>query len=617
MGRHAAERQRVARLEAEARRSPQAFTRKLVAMAVLGYGALLFGVLLLFVLPVALLLFALFGGVGPHPGLAFLLLPLLAGYGLVRALWFRVGAPQGLALREGEAPALRAQIERIRGLVGAPPLAAIHIDGELNAALVTVPRMAGMLGHRYHLVLGLPLLRLLDHEELSAVIAHEFGHAQAGTAGVDGWLHRMRISLLRTLQADDDGPRTSYGYVMWRLLAWYAPYLEAFAHVRSREYEFQADAVAARATSPEIEASTSLRIALAEQRHAAHGLASLQAMARHQSHPPAQPQAWLDGVVARERGADPARILAIAAREQDTFDTHPSLERRLAAVGVDPRLRAPGPSAVALLGDAADRLERALDMRWRDGVRGQWSAWHADAEAGRARLVELEALPRFDLPQALEHATLAATLRHDADAIALHRRVVDADGDSAMAHLRWANALLDGGDAASAMAAFERVLVLEPEALRAVHGALDARWRDPDLDPATVAAIQPLRERLAAQAKAQDLRDGIDHGDTGDDGYLPHGLDDTALATLRRSLAVHPKIARAWAVRRRLDMAEATPHYIVLVDWRGSVASEAAGLAKLKGAVKLPGTHTVCTGTNDQALQRAIQARAGGPVYQR
>lgn len=616
MGKRAAREKRLARLEEEARRSPRSYARKLMAVALLGYGALLACLLVFLVLPLGVLLALLFTDVPTAPGLVFLLLPLVVGVALLRALWFRFVPPEGIALRDDEAPALREEIERLRTIVGAPPLSGILVDGELNAGMATLPRAAGLLGHRHYLVLGLPLLRLLDRDELAAVIAHELGHAGAGSAGFDGWIQRMRLSLLRMLDVDDGHVSTSYGYVMRRALQWYAPYLEAFVRARGRELEFQADAAAVRATSVEVEASTGLRIELAMQRRAAHADRSLRAIARHQSHPPAQPQAWMSAIDARERRADPARILAIAARERHAHDSHPVLARRLEAIGAQPVLREPGPPAVSLLGDAADRIERALDMQWRDALRAQWAAWHDEAETGRARLSELEAMPRFDVAQALEHAALASMLRHDADAVALHRRVVDAADDSAMAHMRLADALADAGDAAAADH-FRRALALDEGALRPVLALVETRLRDPDLDAALVAALEPLRAELAPRARMLDAREGVhDETDDGDD-FLPHALDHDALAGLRRTLASHAKVARAWVVRRRMDMAEAAPHFVVLVDWRGSVAGEAAGIALLARALKLPGSHAVCTGSNDKALARRIRAVGDAPVYRR
>ena len=615
MGRRTTRERRLARLEEEARRSPRSYARKLLAVALLGYGALLACLLLFLVLPLGVLAAVLFTDAPAAPALVFLLLPLIAGVALLRALWFRFAPPEGIALRDDEAPALREEIERLRQRVGAPTLSGIVIDGELNAALATLPRAAGLLGHRHYLVLGLPLMRLLDRDELAAVIAHELGHAGAGSAGFDGWIQRMRLSLLRTLDAGDGNMPTGYGYVMQRVLQWYAPYLEAFVRARGRELEFQADAVAARATSVEIEASTGLRIELAMQRRAAHADRSLRAMARHQSHPPAQPHAWMSGIDARERPADPARILAIAARERHAHDSHPLLARRLEAIGAKPVLRQPGAPAVSLLGDAADRIERALDTQWRDALRTPWAGWHAEAASGRARLSELEALPRFEVAEALEHAALASVLRHGADAVALHRRVAAAADDSAMAHMRLADALAEAGEGAAADH-FRQALALDAGALRPVLAMVDTRLRDPDLDAAVVAALEPLQAELAPQVRMLDAREGA-AGEAGDDDFLPHALDGDALAGLRRTLSAHAKVARAWVVRRRMDMAEAVPHFVVLVDWRGSVAGEAAGIALLAKALKLPGSHAVCTGSNDKALARRVRAITDAAVYRR
>ena len=611
----AGRRRRLAQLEAEARRSPRAFARKVLVLTLLGYGVLLLAVLLLLVLPLALAGYALVAGLR-GPGMFLLLLPLVAGAAVARTLVFRFAPPRGIALRDDEAPLLRAEVERIRAQVGAPAVAAIHVDGDLNAALATVPVAGGLRGHRHTLVLGLPLLRLLDREELAAVIAHELDHAAQSGDGVEGWLRRMRASLVRSI-GDDREWVTAYGYVLRRLLGWYVPYLEAFAHARDRDLELRADAASARVTSAATEASTSLRIALGQQRWDARVGDGLRALARWQSFPPAQPHAWLAGVLERGRGADPARILAIAANEPGEFDTHPLLARRIEALGVAPLLREPGEPSLALLGAAADRIERALDDQWRDAIRDTWASWHGEAQAGRARLAELDARTTLDADEALERAALASTLAQPpADAVDAHRHALAA-GDGTGARLRLGIALIDAGRGDDGVAELRHALALDRAATRSVHAALDARWRDPDLAAAVVAAIAPLRDALAATLRIDALREGIDADGDDDGDFQPHGLDDDALDLLRRALGAHPKVARAWAVRRRLDLDDARPHYVVLVDWRGSIAGEAAGLARVAASLRLPGSHSLCTGSNDRGLAARIRARAGAPVHDR
>ncbi len=618
---------RIARLEQEARQSPQRYARRLLAIALLGYGLLLACVLLLLVLPLVLLLAVLAGAVDAAPGLVYLALPLLMGVGVLRALWFRFTPPQGIALADGEAPALRAEVERLRARAGAPPLAGILVDGQLNAGFASVPRVAGLLGHHHYLVLGWPLLQLVDRDELAAVIAHEFGHAEAGASGFDAWLQRMRASLLRAFGDDRDGAAERFarhpnmvgsGYVLQRFLRWYVPYLEVLVHARGRSLELHADAAAVDATSAAVAASASLRVALAQQRRDARFDAALRALAREQSHPPARPHAWMAGIDSRDRVAEPARIVSASARDTHAHPTHPPLARRLEAMGMPDRLEPPGASSLELLGEAADRIERALDAAWRDAMRTQWDAWHAAAVADGRRLDALEALPKHDVAEALEHAQLASRLRRSADAVALHRRVAEAADGSAMAHLRLAEALAAAGDGPGAATHFMHAVARDDGALGPVADAVDARLRDPDLDAAVVAALAPMQATLASRRQAHAGRSEVLTDDDGDDDVLTaHGLDDDAVAALRTVLSRHPKVARAWVVQRRLGMAEATPHFLVLVDWRGPVAGEVAAMARLQPSLTLPGTHVVLTGSNDASLVARIRAIDGTPLHRR
>lgn len=630
MDRRAGRAARIARLEEEARQSPRRYARRLMAIALLGYGLLLACVLLLLVLPLVLLLAVLAGAVDAAPGLVYLALPLLMGVGVLRALWFRFTPPQGIALADDEAPALRAEVERLRARAGAPPLAGILVDGQLNAGFASVPRVAGLLGHRHFLVLGWPLLQLVDRDELAAVIAHEFGHADAGASGFEAWLQRMRASLLRAFDGDGDTAADRFarhpnmigsGYVLQRFLRWYVPYLEVLVHARGRGQELQADAAAVAATSPAVAASASLRLALAQQRRDARLDAALRTLAREQSHPPAHPHAWMAAIDDRGTVAAPVRIIEASMGDVQAHDTHPSLARRLDAIGAAPVLAPPGPAALALLGDAAERIERALDARWRDAMRAQWSGWHAAAVADGRRLEALEALPRHDVAEALEHARLASSLRRGVDAVALHRRVVDVADGSALAHLQLAEALVAAGDGAGAAKHFMDAIARDAGALTTVADAVDARLGDPDLDAGVVAALLPLQATLAPRRRALAARTDTgtdnDADDDADDDLAAHGLDNDAVSSLRNALSRHPKVARAWVVQRRAAMADAPLHFLLLVDWRGPVAGETAAMARLQSSLTLPGPHAVLTGTNDAALVARLRAVAGTPLYRR
>ena len=56
---------------------------------------------------------------------------------------------------------------------------------------------------------------------------------------------------------------------------------------------------------------------------------------------------------------------------------------------------------------------------------------------------------------------------------------------------------------------------------------------------------------------------------------------------------------------------------MILLDWRGSVASEAAGLKQFSDAFDLPGSHTVFTGSGHRDTARRVRALCREPVYRK
>ncbi|MEZ0471731.1 M48 family metalloprotease [Luteimonas salinilitoris] len=610
-----AHRELAQRLEAEAQRSPRGYLLRLALLAGLGYALLLVLLAIAFGLPLLMLGHVMVNGARPGPELAYaVLLPLLFGGVLLRALWIRFGVPEGYVLATGEAPLLQDEVERLRRAAGAPPLNGIVIDGELNAAAANLPRALGLLGHRHYLVLGLPLMQLLDRDELASVIAHEFGHFGAGHGRFTGWIYRVRMSWHRVLEG-----LANSGFLFSRLLlafyAWYVPYFNAYSFVLARRNEYQADAVAAATVGGEAAASALIRLELGARRAHARFWPQLFDRARAQGHPPAQLHAQLARVLQDEAPVDLDRLLAIARRDADPDDTHPTLPRRIAAMQAEPRLRERGaPAAPVLLGPALlAEIERGLDEHWRDRIRPHWRERHAAAASDRARLAVVEGLGEPSPQQRLEHAQLVESLRIDFDAAPLYERAIAALPDSAMAHYRAGLLALRRGDAAVGAAALRRAMTLDPGAVRTALADLETLDRDPDLAPASAEAVRILREAFAPAAHELDARDAADVGDE----LLPHDLDAAALQSLVGALAVDPRIARAWLARKRMPMAEAPQHYVLLLDWRGSVASETAGLKRVAEALELPGSFTVFTGSGQRPLAGRVKRLCAEPVYRK
>lgn len=606
---------RVARLEEESRRAPDAYRRRVALLAALGYVVLGGLALIGLGLPVLAIggMFVTGQEWDVQAGIMVVFL-LMVGGGVLRALWVDVAPPSGYRLWADHVPELAAEIERLRREAGAPPLDGVVIDGELNAAAVTCPRVFGLLGERRYLVLGLPLLRLLDRDELLAVIAHEFGHFRSGNGRFMAWIYRLRLRWWRMAEAVAVSGLLS-PLLLSRFFAWYAPHFDAVSFVLAREEEFEADAVARRLVGHGPLATGLVRLEHASAWLDKRLLRPMSDRMRAQPKPPlsisAEQARWL-----RELPPlDVDRVMAASEREHDVDDTHPALSRRLAAgEGVPSSLR-PGTPALALFDTPLQaEIERAVDALWRERLDARWAQGHAAAEPERRHLSELE---RGDGPSdadLLAHARLVERLRPEQDPLRAYERVLARLPDNPSALFRVGVLRVDAGDP-EGVALLERAMTGDPGAIVPVFERLDAWRRDPTVATPLAVALERLREGFAAQAASLRARDGVDE----DDELVAHDLDAEGLQALAGALRPIPQVAEAWLVRKRLDLPGEAAHYTLLVAWRGSVASEAAGLKRLVGALRLPGSVTVF-GDGDSGqrpLARRVRAVCGAPVYRR
>ena len=103
--------------------------------------------------------------------------------------------PPPLVLERQHEPALFAAVERLCGVVGAPMPARIEVDTDVNASASFGHGFIGtLLGRRFVLRIGLPLVAGLPLRQLIGVIAHELGHFTQDSG--------MRLSfIIRSLNA--------------------------------------------------------------------------------------------------------------------------------------------------------------------------------------------------------------------------------------------------------------------------------------------------------------------------------------------------------------------------------------------------------------------------------
>lgn len=602
----------VERLEVEARRSPAGYRAKLALLAALGFAVLGGAVLLAFGASVGLVLvlFAI------SPVLLLKLakvvwIPVAFGWVVLRALWVRFEPPEGHRLAAGEAPTLQAEVERLRRAAGAPRLSGIVIDAELNAAAASVPRVLGLFGHRHYLVLGLPLMQLLDRDQFASVVAHEFGHFGGGHGRFGGWIYRVRESWYRLLEALS--ARDAWANRLFvRFFDWYAPYFNAYSFVLARTNEYQADTTAARIVGAEVAGQALVRVRIGSARLAQDFWPQLQHASRLQPAPPALLYRDMSGSLRSDGGDDAARLADALVASPGLDDTHPTLSQRLAALGVAPAAVPPprASAAEALLGDLLPELERRFSEDWRAGVEATWEDNFRRHAQDQARLAELRAQERLAPQEAVELARLVEDLAPEADAVALYRDALARAPDDAFAHFRLGVLLLERGDA-QGVEHLRRAMASDPDCS---PGALQqlAMHYDASGDADALAGIEREWRRLQArQVHAQRARNAL----SAKDAFLPHGLDRAQVEAVRATLLRIGGTAKAWLARKRIDDdPRGPPHFVLAVRWRLLSFGSEARLQRIADGLELPGSVVVFVAATRRGVARRLRKAAGAAV---
>jgi hypothetical protein len=254
-------------------------------------------------------------------------------------------------LQRDEAPQLFAFIDGVAGKLGVKAPFEIHLVTTATAFIRAERSWTGRV-RTLSIGMGMPLFAWLSEAELGAVIAHEFGHFVGGDTLLTPWVYRTRTSIGAAVHALDDSvffldaPFRRYGHWFLRL-----------SSAVSRTQEYSADALSAQHFGATAACAALEKIHLLEPMWFAyfhHDLVpALNCGARM---PVFEGYRRFCAASPRRREVQEA-IAAAEDRTASPYDTHPSLDERLAALGADASRRLPKPAdCVGLLG-GEDRIE--------------------------------------------------------------------------------------------------------------------------------------------------------------------------------------------------------------------------------------------------------------------
>lgn len=334
--------------------------------------------------------------------------------------------PPGRRIRRQDAPALFDDVDRLADQLQSSRVHDIRLTDEFNAgALETTMRWQPWRKARV-LLLGIPLLALVDRDTVRSVVAHELGHFSHRHGRLGHWLYRARIGWL-----DYAHLPPSQVSLLERASAffarWFAPRFARLCFAHSRQCEYQADATGASLVGPLLMATGLMRFHVISRRWSAMMRDELP---RLTAESPSPPTSWLQEVRRHTLAERPSagEIEALRNTVARTEDTHPSLFERLRALDID---AADALAACDLPRQCAgeqwmpqwDEVRAAHDERWRAAHTRVWHQEHVRRRVETSRLAQLRSrddrslqrawleLKHGDMPVAQE---LAQAWLHDA-----------------------------------------------------------------------------------------------------------------------------------------------------------------------------------------------------------
>jgi Zn-dependent protease with chaperone function len=610
----------VRRLEPLAKENPAGYRLRVGLLAALGYLYILGALLFLIGATVGLF----FTVVSAHAILlAKLAIPLAAlAVVIIRALWVKIPAPEGIALDKSAAPPLWKLVDDVRARVDGPKVDQLLLSGELNASVVQIPRFGPIGWERNYLVVGLPLMQALSPEEFKAVVAHELGHLSKRHGRFSSFVYRLRETWSRLLTNLDEDRH--WGRILFRrFFGWYAPYFGAYSFALVRAHEYEADQASAEAAGPHAAATALAALTVADRYLADSYWPSVFEGARTDKRPPGAAYSGMGvGLAEARTGTEREEWLLKALREPaGTADTHPSLSERLLELGVVPpesiialQNGAGETAAQRFLGDAETQLVQRLDDEWRRNVAPHWEAEHEERLEGERTLEELDRRAEHEslsADEVAQRAVLTAQLREPEVAVPLLEELVTRDPDDAGSHFLLGVLLLNLEEDRG-LEHLERAMDLDPEtvlgACECAYGFLRAHERDEEAEPY-------LRR---AQRRADELEAGhaerLNVGLRGD--FEPHALPPEEVERLREALSGFKKIKRAYVVRKRMrHLDDEYPMHVLFLFPRGLVYDQQKIVNQVAAAVPFDGW--IFSPRETSFKRRKLDRIPGAKIYER
>ena len=328
---------------------------------------------------------------------------------IFRLFLFDFSKPEGTEVEEGSD--LKKLIKDIAIKAKAPCPDYVYLSDDFNAFVSTYKSFFHPVGVHY-LSIGIPYLAAVSKDELKSIIAHELGHLSKEHTNFSRFIYRVYNGLYKIDCVLNESP----GIIdRWyhKGFSLYLKKLNKLSYATKRNHEFQADAIAASVTSPEITASALCRTEIVSDWMEDAYWKQVWRNSWQSAIPPENIIKRACSMVSKCDGQTMSKYLDVSKFKQTKDnDTHPSLSERLYFLGEKlniPKEVKNKELAIHILGEDLENHIQKIDLNWQEEILEEWQNYHfymSDCVMRRDMLDKLKAQRKLLIGEEIEYANL-------------------------------------------------------------------------------------------------------------------------------------------------------------------------------------------------------------------
>lgn len=554
---------RIEKLEQALKENPKKYQAKVTLLAWLGNLYIAFGVIVLLILLVlaclSILVLKAFAIKIIIPVAIFL-------YVIVRSLWVSVDKPQGIEIFQQDAPELFQIIHRLREQLNSPHFHHVLITEEFNAAVVQRPRL-GILGHdENYLIIGLPLMQSLSTEQLTSVLAHEFGHLSKNHARAANWIYRQRIRWSQLYMLVEQNA-SRIDIIFHPFFKRFVPYFAAYSFPIARANEYEADRISVELTSAETVAETLSTVNIVGCYLNEEFWPTIFKHAEEMPKPNVSPYLGYVQRLTDFAQNDKTQLWLNQSLSLKTNfeDTHPSLQDRLDAIGQPAKVAWVSNEAKSdrLLGSRLIEITQIFDQKWQSDVLESWQNHYQNIQKQKEYLDELNQKIEQNVilteDEKIDHIDLTERIAHDPErAFQLCEVLYQQDSDNARVNFIYGQFLIERKNDLGCEI-LERAAELNEFYQVKVYETLQQFYLSQQNSTLADKYQQLLLDRVELEQNAMQEREQV----TARDQFIPHALTDIELEALLSQLKAYSNIKKVYLVRKQTQYLAHVPCYVL------------------------------------------------------